>query len=108
MRPAATFDHCLTETPLTSRVLAIAAIGGAAVIFDGYDLQALAYALPKIVAGWHISPVQAGLLASFTFVGLFIGAVGLGALGDRFGRKRMLVLGVSVFAVFMGTAGFAG
>ncbi|MET7993619.1 MFS transporter [Amycolatopsis sp. NPDC005232] len=108
MRPAATFDHCLTETKLSPKVLAIAAIGGAAVIFDGYDLQALAYGLPKIVAEWHISPVQAGLLASITFVGLFIGAVGLGALGDRFGRKRMLVLGVSVFAVFMGTAGFAG
>lgn len=108
MRPAVTFDQCLTETPLTRRVVAIAAIGGTAVVFDGYDLQALAYGLPKIVAEWHISPVAAGLLASFTFVGLFLGAVGLGALGDRFGRKRMLVAGVAVFAVFMGTAGFAG
>ncbi|MEU4667954.1 MFS transporter [Amycolatopsis sp. NPDC023774] len=108
MRPAATFDQILTETPMPRRVLAIAAIGGSAVIFDGYDLQSLSYALPKIVAEWHISPVQAGWLASFTFIGLFLGAVGLGALGDRFGRKRMLVLGVSVFAVFMGTAGFAG
>lgn len=107
MSHAATFDESLSETHLPRRVLGIAAIGGAAVVFDGYDLQSLAYGLPRIVGEWHISPVRAGLLASFTFIGLFIGAVGLGAVGDRWGRRRMLVLGVTVFALFMGTAGFA-
>jgi AAHS family benzoate transporter-like MFS transporter len=105
--PAATFEQCLSETPIPRRVLAITAIASTAVIFDGYDLQALAYALPKLVGTWHIPPVQAGLLASYTFIGLFIGAVGLGSLGDRWGRKRMLVVGVTIFALFMGTAGFA-
>jgi AAHS family benzoate transporter-like MFS transporter len=105
--PAVTFEQSLARTRVPRRVLGIAAIAGAAVVFDGYDLQALAYSLPKIVQTWGLSPIQAGLLGSYTFVGLFIGAVSLGALGDRWGRKRALVLGVFVFAVFMGTAGFA-
>lgn len=104
---ATTFDQSLSDTPVPRRVLAIAAIAGTAVVFDGYDLQALSYTLPKLVAAWHISSVQAGLLASYTFIGLFVGAVGLGAVGDRWGRKRMLVAGVVIFALFMGTAGFA-
>lgn len=107
MSPAATYDQCLATTRIPRRVLGIAAIASLAVIFDGYDLQTLAYSLPRIIATWHLSPVSAGLLASYTFVGLFIGAVGLGAVGDRWGRKRMLVAGVVVFALFMGTAGFA-
>jgi MFS transporter, AAHS family, benzoate transport protein len=107
MTAAATYDQCLAKTPMPRRVIGIAAIVSTAVIFDGYDLQALAYSLPKLAADWHFSPVEAGLLASYTFIGLFIGAVGLGALGDRWGRKRMLVAGVIVFALFMGTAGFA-
>jgi MFS transporter, AAHS family, benzoate transport protein len=105
--PSVTFEQCLAKTPLSRRVLLIAAIASSAVIFDGYDLQALAYSLPQIVAAWHVPPVAAGLLASYTFIGLFIGAVGLGTLGDRWGRKRMLVVGVVIFALFMGTAGFA-
>ncbi len=104
---AITFDRGMSETPLPRRVLFIAAIAGTAVVFDGYDLQALSYTLPKLIAAWHLSSVQAGWLASYTFVGLFAGAVGLGAVGDRWGRKRMLVAGVVIFAIFMGTAGFA-
>jgi AAHS family benzoate transporter-like MFS transporter len=104
---AATFEQCLDETPIPRRVVAIVAMASTAVIFDGYDLQALAYSLPKIVGAWHVSPFRAGLLASYTFMGLFVGAVALGSLGDRWGRKRMLVVGVTIFALLMGTAGFA-
>jgi MFS transporter, AAHS family, benzoate transport protein len=78
-----------------------------AIIFDGYDLQSLSYALPKITATFHLSSVQAGLLASYTFLALFIGAVLLGIVGDRWGRKRALLIGTVIFALFLGTAGFA-
>jgi AAHS family benzoate transporter-like MFS transporter len=88
-------------------VIPAAAIACLAIVFDGYDLQSLSYALPKITATWHLSSVQAGLLASYTFLALFIGAVTLGMIGDRWGRKRALVLGTVIFAVFLGTAGFA-
>ncbi|GHH82906.1 MFS transporter [Streptomyces sulfonofaciens] len=104
---ATTFDQALSQTSVPRRVYAIAAIAGVAVVFDGFDLQALSYTLPKLVAEWHISSVEAGLLASYTFIGLFAGAVGLGAMGDRLGRKRILVSGIVIFALFMGSAGFA-
>ncbi|SOD60379.1 MFS transporter, AAHS family, benzoate transport protein [Streptomyces zhaozhouensis] len=101
-----TFDRCLSENPTSRRSVAIMTIACVAVVFDGYDLQVLAYSLPKLVDEWDISSTRAGLLATYTFIGLFAGAVLLGAAGDRWGRKRMLVVGVTVFAVFTGTAGF--
>jgi MFS transporter, AAHS family, benzoate transport protein len=89
------------------RLLLVIFLCGAAVTFDGYDLQMLSYVVPTIVREWHISPVQAGLLGSWTFLGLFVGAVVLGAVGDRWGRKRTLILGITIFGVCMGSAGFA-
>ncbi|MER5185313.1 aromatic acid/H+ symport family MFS transporter [Streptomyces sp. NPDC002896] len=97
----------MSETPISRRSAAISAIACTAVVFDGFDLQALSYTLPKLVAEWNISSVQAGWLASYTFIGLFVGAVLLGAASDRWGRKRMLAVGVVIFALCMGTAGFA-
>lgn len=105
--PSTTFDRCLADAPVSRRVIPAAVIASVAIVFDGYDLQSLAYALPKIIANWHLSSVQAGLLASYTFLALFIGAVLLGVAGDRWGRKRALVLGTAIFAVFLGSAGFA-
>ncbi|MER5185462.1 MFS transporter [Streptomyces sp. NPDC002896] len=104
---AATFDRCLSENPTSRRSVAIVVIACVAVIFDGFDMQALAFTLPKLTEEWQISSVEAGMLASYTFVGLFAGAILLGAAGDRWGRKRMLALGIVIFAVFSGTAGFA-
>jgi AAHS family benzoate transporter-like MFS transporter len=105
--PSITYDRCLADAPLSRRVIPAAVIASLAIIFDGFDLQSLSYSLPKIIATWHLSSVQAGLLASYTFLALFIGAVILGVAGDRWGRKRALVLGTFIFALFLGTAGFA-
>ena len=105
--PSTTFDRCLADAPLSRRVIPAAVVASLAIVFDGYDLQSLSYALPKIIATWHLSSVQAGLLASYTFLALFIGAVLLGVVGDRWGRKRALVLGTVIFALFLGSAGFA-
>lgn len=105
--PSTTFDRCLADAPLSRRVIPAAIIASLAIVFDGYDLQSLAYSLPKIIATWHLSSVQAGLLASYTFLALFLGAVTLGVVGDRWGRKRALVIGTAIFALFLGSAGFA-
>lgn len=105
--PSTTFDRCLADAPLSRRVIPAAVIVSLAIVFDGYDLQSLSYALPKIIVTWHLSSVQAGLLASYTFLALFIGAILLGVVGDRWGRKRALVLGTVIFALFLGSAGFA-
>lgn len=102
-----TFDRALADAPLSRRVIPAAVIAGLAIIFDGYDLQSLAYALPKIIKTWHLSSVQAGLLGSYTFAALFLGAVLLSIAGTRWGRKRALVVGTVIFAAFLGTAGFA-
>lgn len=43
-------------------------------IFDGFDAQIIAYVMPQLVKEWHLTPVAAGSMASYGFIGLMIGA----------------------------------
>jgi putative MFS transporter len=37
-------------------------IMGSATFFDAFDALSLAFALPVLIASWHISPAQVGVL----------------------------------------------
>lgn len=76
-------------------------------IFAGYSSQIIAYILPPALKEWHLTPIEAGTMISYGFLGLMIGAAGLGIVSDRLGRKNTILLIVSVFSVFNGLAYFA-
>ncbi len=66
-------------------------------------VASIAPAFPKIMDGLGITPREVGLLITvFTFPGIFLTPV-FGVLADRFGRKKILVPGLFVFA-FAGVA----
>ncbi|MDF5752152.1 MFS transporter [Spongiactinospora sp. TRM90649] len=49
---------------------------------------------------WNLTPFESGVLISSVFLGMFVGAVGLGYLGDRFGRRRMFLINLTIYLVF--------
>jgi MFS family permease len=82
----------------------IATFGGWAL--DGMDVMVYSFVIPTLIAAWHMSKGQAGLLST---VALLISAVGgwlAGLLADRFGRTRILQLTIVWFAVFTFLSGF--
>ena len=86
------------------RATLIATFGGWAL--DGMDVMIYSFVIPTLIAVWHISKGQAGLLST---VALLISAVGgwlAGLLADRFGRARILQLTILWFAVFTFLSGF--
>jgi MFS family permease len=83
----------------------IAAVAGYA--FDGVDIMVLALALPLILADWHITMVQGGLIVTCMLVGTCLGGYLFGPLADRYGRKRTLVWCISFFAITTGLCGLA-
>jgi AAHS family benzoate transporter-like MFS transporter len=80
---------------------------GSVELFSGYNSQIIAYTLPQIMRDWRLNPVLGGTLSSYTFMGFMVGTAVLGAVADRIGRKRALMLAVTVFALFGGLAGLA-
>lgn len=70
------------------------------IVFDGYDLVVFGTVVAELQQDWGISAVEAGLLSSYGLFGMTFGAMFLGILADKLGRKNITVIAVLLFSVF--------
>jgi len=68
--------------------------------FDGFDYMIVAYTMPQIAEEWGLNEVQTGSLASWSSLGMLIGATISGVISDKIGRRRMISGFVLVFSLF--------
>jgi MFS family permease len=92
-----------TLTPRESSTLVATFVGW---MLDGMDVMIFSFVMPSLIALWHITKDQAGLLGTSV---LLISAAGgwiAGLAADRFGRVRVLQLTILWFALFTFLSGF--
>jgi MFS transporter, AAHS family, benzoate transport protein len=80
---------------------------GLPVLFAGYCTQVIALVLPSILKEWRLSPMSAGTLISWGFVGFMLGSLFFGAIADRLGRKKMLMAALALCAASTGLSYYA-
>ncbi|WP_077035059.1 MFS transporter [Pelomonas sp. KK5] len=78
-----------------------------AIVCDGLDVSLFGTLLPAIMKDMKMNPADAGLLASAGHVGAVGGSILFGMAADAIGRKRMLLVGVTLFVVFTAACGLA-
>ncbi|AVA35536.1 MFS transporter, AAHS family, 4-hydroxybenzoate transporter [Cupriavidus metallidurans] len=74
---------------------------------DGMDVAIMGFLAPDITREWGISKAAFGVVMSAAPIGLAIGALVVGPLSDRFGRKKLLVGSIALFGVFNLLSAFA-
>jgi len=77
-------------------------------ILDGFDALAIAYTAPPIAEEWGLSPGTLGTVFSAGYLGMAIGALALGSLSDRIGRRMNILISMAVITVFMGLTATVG
>jgi len=75
---------------------------------EGFDLQTANLAAPSILGQFGIDRSQLGPLLSASLFGILIGATLVAPLGDRFGRKRIVVIASIAYGLLSLTAAAAG
>lgn len=66
---------------------------------DGYDYTAMAFAAPAVIKDMQIERGAMGWVFGAGIVGIMLGSIVFGYIGDRLGRKRAIVIGCLYFGV---------
>ncbi|WP_203640535.1 sugar porter family MFS transporter [Levilactobacillus andaensis] len=75
-------------------IFTFGALGG---LLFGFDTGIISGASPLIENNFNLNIAQTGFITSSVLIGSSVGALGVGPLADRFGRKRLLILAAILF-----------
>lgn len=76
-------------------------------IFDGFDTQAVAFTGPALIQAFNLGPGALGPVMAAGTVGMVLGAMFLGLLGDKLGRRPTILIGVALFGTTSLATAFA-
>lgn len=74
----------------------VAALGG---LLFGFDTAVVSGAIGFMKERFNLSEIEVGWAVSSLIIGCIIGAASAGVLGDRFGRKKVLLLAALLFII---------
>ena len=69
-------------------------------LFDSFEVNLTGGLLGTIKTQFHLSTWQASLITPLWLAGIMLGAVFFGYMADRFGRKKLFVLTLSIYSLF--------
>ena len=107
MTPAVNAGARLDRLPISSFHYRIFWLVGAGMFFDGYDLYIAGGVLASAVQSKFSTVPQNLQFISLTFVGMTVGALITGFVGDKFGRRFTYQINLLIFGLASLAAAFA-
>ncbi|MCY1171399.1 4-hydroxybenzoate transporter PcaK [compost metagenome] len=74
---------------------------------DGMDIVIMSYIAPVLAADWNLDPQRLGVVFSASLAGMTVGGLVIAPLADRFGRRPLILIVLSVITVTMIASGFS-
>lgn len=89
--PQAGLDDLFEGARFAGLPLLVAILTALAVVFDGFDIQAIAFVAPSLMQEWGMDRAGLAPVLAAGLIGMAVGALLMGNLGDRIGRRRALI-----------------
>lgn len=91
----------LADGPMHWRQVVAVGLSVALNALDGFDVLAMTFAAPGLARAWSIGPAQLGAALSSGLAGMALGSLLLAPLGDRLGRRPLVLLCLVLMAFGM-------
>jgi MFS transporter, AAHS family, 4-hydroxybenzoate transporter len=93
-------EEALENQPFGALQLRVVLLCALVQAFDGFDLGTIGMAAPSLSNAWGAAPPLFTTAFVMSSVGILFGALLSGPLGDRFGRKPLLIISVGFIGIF--------
>ena len=93
----------------TGRSSWVAPLCWSAVALEGFDLVVLGVVLPALLdePTWGLNPATASLVSTAGLLGVLVGALSVGPVADRIGRRKAMLITVVSFSILSLACAFA-
>lgn len=97
----------VTESVITGMQKRIWVLATAGKFFEGMVVFMTGVAIPLLTQDWGLSAAEKGIVGAAPIFGILVGATALGGLADTFGRKRMFIIEMIIFTLFLAGVAFS-
>jgi AAHS family 4-hydroxybenzoate transporter-like MFS transporter len=101
-------EAALENQRLGGLQIRVAALCTLVQICDGYDINSVGIAVPSLTHAWNLPGPAFTSAFLWSSVGILVGALSSGPIGDRFGRKPLLLASLTIFGIASLATAFAG
>ncbi len=101
-------ETALENQRLGSLQIRVAALCTLIQMCDGYDVNSIGWAVPSLIHSWHLPPPSFTVAFLWSSIGIMIGALSAGPIGDRFGRRPLLLASLAILGLASLLSAFAG
>jgi MFS transporter, AAHS family, 4-hydroxybenzoate transporter len=98
-RVASATEYALENQRLGALQIRVALICGLIQMCDGYDVGSIGWSVPSLTHAWHVAPSAFALAFLWSNIGVMAGALVAGPIGDRLGRKPLLLMSLAIFGL---------
>src|ERR1700719_4701025 len=85
----------------------VAAICTVVQMCDGYDVNSIGVSVPSLTHAWNLPGPAFTAAFLWSSIGIMVGALAAGPIGDRFGRKPLLIASLTIFGIASLLSAFA-
>jgi MFS transporter, AAHS family, 4-hydroxybenzoate transporter len=100
-------ERALENQKIGGLQIRVAAICTVVQMFDAWDVNSIGVAVPQLTHLWHLPGPAFTQAFLWSSIGILVGALSAGPIGDRFGRKPLLIGSLLIFGLASLASAFA-